>query len=51
MDGTMRYCEDLDVNPEEIVMLALAYFTKAPTMGRFSRKGWIDAWQGVRYVG
>lgn len=50
IDGTMRYCEALDVNPEEIIMLALAHFTKAPTMGRFNRKGWIEAWQAVRFV-
>jgi DCN1-like protein 1/2 len=48
IEGTMRYCDDLGVNPEEITMLALAYFTKAPTMGRFGRKGWIDAWTSVR---
>ncbi|BGP19920.1 hypothetical protein JCM10213_008605 [Rhodosporidiobolus nylandii] len=48
MEGTMKYCEDLGVNPEEVVMLALAWFTKAPTMGRFARKSWIEAWAGVR---
>ncbi|GAA6044281.1 hypothetical protein JCM8097_002110 [Rhodosporidiobolus ruineniae] len=48
MEGTMQYCQDLGVNPEDVVMLALAWFTKAPTMGRFARKGWLEAWQGIR---
>ncbi|GAA5987880.1 hypothetical protein JCM11641_003519 [Rhodosporidiobolus odoratus] len=47
MEGTMRYCEDIGVDPEEPVMLALAWFTKAPTMGRFSKKPWMDAWQAA----
>lgn len=48
MDGTMRYCADLAVDPEDVIMLALAWFTKAPTMGRFARSGWFEAWQTVR---
>ncbi|GAA6062937.1 hypothetical protein JCM10212_005950 [Sporobolomyces blumeae] len=48
LEGTLRYCEDLGVNPEQIEMLALAWFTKAPTMGRFAKKNWIDAWLAVQ---
>jgi len=44
----MRYCEDINVNPEQAEMLALACFTKAPTMGRFTRKNWIEAWMNVQ---
>ncbi|GAA6017977.1 hypothetical protein JCM8202_006221 [Rhodotorula sphaerocarpa] len=47
MDGTMQYCEDLRVDPAEVVMLALAWFTKAPTMGRFAKRDWVEAWQAV----
>ncbi|GAA5923382.1 hypothetical protein JCM3775_007521 [Rhodotorula graminis] len=47
MDGTMQYCRDLGVDPEDVVFLALAWFTKAPTMGRFSRRSWTEAWQAV----
>lgn len=47
MDGAMQYCRDLGVDPEDVVFLALACFTKAPTMGRFTRRSWIDAWQAV----
>ncbi|GAA5847853.1 hypothetical protein JCM5353_008406 [Sporobolomyces roseus] len=48
LEGTMRYCEDINVNPEQAEMLALACFTKAPTMGRFTRKNWIEAWMNVQ---
>ncbi|GAA6020352.1 hypothetical protein JCM10207_002077 [Rhodosporidiobolus poonsookiae] len=48
MDGTMAYCEDLGVSPEDVVMLALAWFTKAPTMGKFAKKPWVEAWAGAR---
>ncbi|GAA5870510.1 hypothetical protein JCM3774_003693 [Rhodotorula dairenensis] len=47
MDGTMQYCADLGVDPSEVVMLALAWFTKAPTMGRFSKREWIEAWHAI----
>lgn len=50
MDGTMQYCADLDVDPSEVIMLALAWFTKAPTMGRFSKREWVEAWQAIGSV-
>lgn len=50
IEGTILYCQDLGVEPEDIVMLAVAWLTKAPTMGRFAKKGWIDGWKEVRCV-
>lgn len=47
-DGTILYCQDLGVEPEDVVMLAVAYLTKAPTMGHFARKGWIEGWRAAR---
>lgn len=49
IDGTILYCQDLGVEPEDVVMLAVAWLTKAPTMGRFAKKGWIDGWKEARY--
>ncbi|KAK4048566.1 Scaffold-type E3 ligase [Microbotryomycetes sp. JL201] len=48
IDGTLSYCQDLQVEPEDPVMLAVACITKAPTMGRFSKQGWIEAWKDAR---
>lgn len=50
IEGTIKYCEDLGVAPEDVVMLALAWLTKAPTMGRFARKGWIEGWKSLGCV-
>lgn len=50
MDGTMQYCADLDVDPADVVMLALAWFTQAPTMGRFGKQKWVEAWQAIGSV-
>lgn len=50
IDGTILYCEDLAVEPEDVVMLAVAWLTKAPTMGRFVKSGWVDGWRRVKYV-
>ncbi|SCV73051.1 BQ2448_6976 [Microbotryum intermedium] len=47
-EGTLRYCEDLGITPDDIVMLAVAWLTKAPTMGHFFKKGWIDGWREAR---
>ncbi|PIL26029.1 hypothetical protein GSI_11783 [Ganoderma sinense ZZ0214-1] len=45
VDGTIKLCEDLDVNPEDVVLLAVAYELKSPSMGQWSRKGWTDGWK------
>lgn len=48
VDGTIRYCDDLGISPDDVVMLAIAWYTKAPTMGRFRRESWVDAWKASR---
>ena len=45
VDGTIKLCEDLSVNPEDVVLLAVAYELKSPSMGEWSRKGWTDGWK------
>jgi DCN1-like protein 1/2 len=50
IDGTIAYCQDLGVEPEDVVMLGIAWITKAPTMGRFGKKGWIEGWKDLRCV-
>ncbi|RPD63357.1 defective in Cullin neddylation protein 1 [Lentinus tigrinus ALCF2SS1-6] len=47
IDGTIKLCEDLDVNPEDVVLLAVAYELKSPSMGQWSRKGWVDGWKAL----
>ena len=47
VDGTIRLCADLGVDPEDAVLLAVAYELKSPTMGTWERKGWVDGWKSL----
>lgn len=50
VDGTIKMCEDLAVDPEDVVLLAVAYELKSPRMGEWTRKGWTDGWKRIGYV-
>lgn len=50
VDGTIKLCEDLEVDLEDVVMLAVAYELKSPRMGTWTRQGWIDGWKTLRYI-
>ncbi|KAI0830293.1 Cullin binding-domain-containing protein [Trametes gibbosa] len=50
VDGTIRLCEDLAVNPEDVVLLAVAYELRSPAMGQWTRKGWTDGWKALGCV-
>lgn len=50
IDGTIKLCEDLGVNPEDVVLLAVAYELKSPAMAQWQRKGWVDGWKNVGCV-
>ena len=41
----MKLCEDLQVDPEDVVMLAIAYELKSPGVCVWNRKGWTDGWK------
>lgn len=47
IDGTIALCSDLGVDPEDVVILAVAYELKPPAMGTWSRKGWVDGWRSL----
>ncbi|KAH9476857.1 Defective in cullin neddylation protein 1 [Psilocybe cubensis] len=47
VDGTIKFCEDLEVDPEDVVLLAIAYELKSPRMGQWTRAGWVDGWKAV----
>ena len=46
----MRYLTDLGVKLDEVVVLAILTELGAPTMGEFTRDGFISGWQNHRYV-
>lgn len=55
-EGTEKFCSDLGVNPEEFIVLVLAWKFDAPTMCHFSRDGFVkgckvmhvDSIQGIQ---
>jgi len=50
IDGTIKFCEDLKVDPEDVVLLAVAYELKSPQLGRWTRQGWVDGWKHIGCV-
>lgn len=48
VDGTLRLCQDLSVDPEDVVLLAVAYELKCPAVAEWTREGWITGWTNLR---
>ena len=44
----MRYLQDLGVKLDEPTVLTILTELKAPTMGEFTRDGFIDGWTNLR---
>jgi len=38
------------VDPEDVVLLAIAYELKSPKIGQWERKGWVDGWKALQCV-
>jgi hypothetical protein len=45
IDGTIALCIDLNVDPEDVVMLAVAYELGSQRMGEWNKTGWVDGWK------
>lgn len=50
IEGSMRYLSDLGVKLDEVVVLAILTELAAPTMGEFTREGFVNGWQNHRYA-
>ncbi|KAG7087771.1 hypothetical protein E1B28_013712 [Marasmius oreades] len=46
-EGTIKFCADLDVNPEDVVLLAVAYELKSTRLAEWNKKGWTEGWKGL----
>ncbi|KAJ3332900.1 DCN1-like protein 2 [Blyttiomyces sp. JEL0837] len=44
VEGTEALCNDLEVDPTDVVTLVLAYYLKCENMCEFKREGWIAGW-------
>ena len=49
VEGSIRYLNDIGVELDEVVVLAILTEISAPTMGEISRKGFVDGWRSTRY--
>lgn len=45
IDGTMEYCEELGVSPEDVALLPLSFYLASPTMGKFNKAAFVDGWR------
>lgn len=45
IDGTIQLCTDLNIEPEDIVMLAIAYELKSKRLAEWHKQGWVDGWK------
>ncbi|CAG8726485.1 31010_t:CDS:10 [Gigaspora margarita] len=48
VDGMLEYCSDLHVQPEDVVMLVIAWNLEADKMCEFKRQGFINGWTKLR---
>jgi DCN1-like protein 1/2 len=44
VEGTEKFCEDLQVDPSDIVMLVIAFHLECHRMCEFTREEWISGW-------
>ena len=42
IDNTLEFCEDLDVNLGDVVLLAVTYQLKSPGVGAFPKDSWVE---------
>ncbi|KAI0258734.1 Cullin binding-domain-containing protein [Gloeopeniophorella convolvens] len=47
IDGTIRLCSDLGVDPEDVVLLAVACELQSPSVGHWGKTGWIQGWRAL----
>ena len=47
VDGTLDLCSDLSVDPEDVVLLAVACELQSPSVGRWKKADWIQGWRSL----
>jgi hypothetical protein len=46
----MKFLEAIQVQLDEVACLGIAELLKSPSMGEFTRAGFVDGWKSVSYV-
>ena len=47
VNGTERLCQDLEIDPNDVLMLVLSWHLESESMCEFTRQGWIKGWTKV----
>ena len=47
IDGAMQMFEDLEISPEDVVMLPLSFYLRSPSLGTFQRTPFIEGWRAI----
>ncbi|UZJ51562.1 hypothetical protein CBS101457_000882 [Exobasidium rhododendri] len=47
MDGALRMFQDLDISPEDVVLLPLSFYLKSPSLGTFQKAQYIEGWKAI----
>lgn len=50
IEGTMKYLGDIQVRLDEVACFGVAELVKSPSMGEFTREGFVEGWRASRYV-
>lgn len=40
-------CKDLNISPEDVVMLPLSFYLGSPSLGTFQRAPYIEGWRAI----
>ncbi|CAE6526054.1 unnamed protein product [Rhizoctonia solani] len=50
ISGTIQWCEDLGVDPEDVSLLAVACELKSPKVGEWTKNGFVDGWKRLGFT-
>lgn len=46
-EGAMKFLGDIQVQLDEVACLGIAELLKSPSMGEFTREGFVNGWKAV----
>jgi DCN1-like protein 1/2 len=49
-EGAMKFLGDINVQLDEVACLGIAELLKSPSMGEFTREGFVNGWKAVGYA-
>jgi DCN1-like protein 1/2 len=47
IEGVMKYFSDIKIELDEVACFGIAELLKSPTMGEFTREGFVEGWKLV----